>query len=166
MFIIPYYAPSADMVGFHWGAVLFLLIGVVFVIIGVVGKEDAYERPRLNERVMTSSDRSRLVYGRGTAGLICAVLSLALGWIATLLGLLLGIGAMALGLSAMNQRMRYGVALASTAILLGLAGYLMSFVYIDYLNVPFVVAVIAVLFVGIVLTVASAKRRSRLRGIE
>jgi len=39
MFIIPYYAP-ADIVQFHWGAVLFLLIGVVFVIIGAVAEED------------------------------------------------------------------------------------------------------------------------------
>ncbi len=40
MFIIPYYSP-ADMVQFHWGGVLLLLIGVVFVIIGAVAKEDA-----------------------------------------------------------------------------------------------------------------------------
>jgi len=40
MFIIPFYAP-ANMVQFHWGAVLLLLIGIVFVIIGAVAKEDA-----------------------------------------------------------------------------------------------------------------------------
>ena len=40
MFVIPYYAP-ADMVQFHWGAALLLVIGVVLVILGVVEKEDA-----------------------------------------------------------------------------------------------------------------------------
>ena len=109
---------------------------------------------------MASSKKSWSVYVRGTAGLICAILSLALGWIVTLLGLLLGILAMALGFFALGQRMRYGVALGFAAILLGLAGYLMSFVFAGLVSVLCPVVAIAAILLTIVMAATYFKRRS------
>ncbi len=114
---------------------------------------------------MASSKRSWTVYVRGTAGLICAILSLALGWIVTLLGLLLGILAIGLSVLAMDRRIRYGVVLVITAQLLGAVGFLMAFVFAGQGNVLCVVAFIAA-FLLVVLAVAYFKRWSFMRGIE
>ena len=108
--------------------ILLLYLGILLVIAGARALDlKGTSREWVNDEGMVLSEESRSVYLKGSIGVVCAILSLALGSAVPLLGVTLGILAIFFGVIAVNRRVRYGRALGIMASLLGLAGYLMVF---------------------------------------